>query len=135
MLNPEEAKLGTACAWIAGDLRRERDDRLARLGSSERFHAANASRQSRWTGASLLPGTKRAFYHPVLTRMITDQRKGPVGRQRVPEDRQRLLQTAELVVDRNPDPLEDPGEVPGSAAWSQDRSNRVDHMVTGGELL
>src|SRR5450755_435398 len=99
MVDPEESELGTACARIAGDLRRERDDRLARLGDTERFLAANTLRQSRWAGASLRPGTKRALHQPILTRMITDHRKGSAAGQGVAHDRKRSFEASKLLVD------------------------------------
>src|ERR1019366_4126709 len=125
MMNSEEAKLGSTCARFAADLRRERDDRLARLSRSERGPAAYALRQSGRAGASLLPRPKRALHQPVLARMITDHRQRSAGWERFAKHGQRPPESAQLVVHGNPQALENPGEIRRATLRAQYGTNGV----------
>src|SRR5579872_2532932 len=98
MIDSEESELGTACAWIGRDLRRERDDRFPRIGRTERKLAADASRQSGWTNAPLLPRTEFPLDQPIFARMITDHCQRAAASQCVPEGREGTLETGEFVI-------------------------------------
>ena len=69
----------------------------------------------------MLPLAERSLHQPILARMITDHGKRSAGPERVTEGGQGAGESAEFVVDGDPDGLEDPGEIAGAAAGLRGR--------------
>src|SRR6478736_4172307 len=78
-------------------------DRCAQPG----LVAADANREVRRAGTALLARAQEALDDSVLQRMEADDGKPAAGPQHLERLRQRVLERAELVVDRDPEGLED----------------------------
>ena len=110
-------------------------DRLPRLEPAQRPAAAGADRLPGGQTQALRPLPEGVLHHPILARMIADDRQPPAGHQGVAERGQRARRARQLVVHRDPDRLEQPGEIRRARARAQHRADRVDQVVAGRERL
>src|SRR5579862_1557174 len=133
MMNPKEAKPGTACAWIAGDLRRERCNRLARFGGTEGRPAADTLWQARGTDTALLPRAELTLDQPILARMITDHGQSSAHRERLAKRWQGALQLAQFTVHGDAHALKDPRKIRRSTARAKDRADGIDQVIADHE--
>src|SRR5438067_250148 len=111
-------------AGIAGDLGRRRPDRATRRRAQRRARAAGAHGELGRTRAAVLLGAEKVLDDAVLERVEGDHGEPSPRSQHLERCRQRPLGRAELVVDLDPQRLEDP--LRGMAlAESRRRRNRL----------
>src|SRR2546423_6963885 len=109
---------------VSGDLGSRRTDRATRRRAQRRARAAGADGELGRTRAAVLFGAEKALYDAVLERVEGDHREPSARPQHLERRRQRTLERAELVVDLDPQRLEDP--LRGMAlAESRRRRNRL----------
>src|SRR5207247_2049996 len=113
MRGPEDPEACAPGTGIGRGFQRIRHAATAGILGPQPASAAGANRLTGRADTGAAPFVKRVLDDAVLARMITDDGEGPAGRERVPEVGQRAIEVLELVVHRDPDRLEDPGEVIG----------------------
>src|SRR5688500_10366379 len=122
-----------ARSGVASELFGASDHRLPREQLAQCGSAARALELARRTCAVGAPLAERMLHLPVLTRVVGDDDEHATGLQPVAQRRQRSLEARQLIVDRNPDPLEDPGEVARPGARAKRAANSPDEVVAGDE--
>ena len=80
-----------------------------------------------------LHSPKGMFYETILTRMITDDRKGSFRLERIAKRRKRRVEPGQLVVHGDADRLEESGEIVRPGARTEHGANRVHEVVAHGE--
>src|SRR5207249_10645913 len=102
-----DAEARRLCAGVARDLRGARADRTARRRAYLRLRTADADREVRRARAALLLPPQELLHDPVLERVERDDAEAALRPEELQGGRQGPLERAELVVDVDPQGLED----------------------------
>src|SRR5207253_8121405 len=90
-------------ARVRGDLLLAGADRAPLDRAQQRLRAADADREVGRARAAALAVTQELLDDPVLERVEADHRQPPTGAEHLERSRERVLEHAELVVDRDPE--------------------------------
>src|SRR5690348_14265314 len=129
----EDPEVRAPCARIDCDFLLVGHDGFAGDHPPERPAPAGADRLPGRTDARAGPLAERVLHQAVLARMVGDDGQRAARPQCVTEGRKRVLESTELVVDRDAHRLEQPGELTRTRSRAEDRPNGVYEIVAEGK--
>src|SRR4029077_10730771 len=129
----EGAETGGPGARVVAHFYGRGTDRLLREHATERAAATGAHRLPGRAHAGAAPIAKRLLADTVLARVVGDHRQAAAGLQRRAQRGQRELQLLELLIDHDPERLEQAREIGRSRARTPCLANRVHKIVAGRE--